>query len=233
MENPRHDEISADRIDDEKRRKKLKTAYKKVGAWVRQYIRESTTAVAEEDVLLDEMNQFFASTGGEQPIADPNTMDDNPERPTVRKSLTKQQPSVGQGDNGESGSSGGQKRGSKGSGATTGERKGLGRGSVGGRGGRSISYTNLRNSVSDEGMTRTLSFTPEATAGAVIELSAVGVASDETLTIIELNDSQSSHSPRISVVEGARMSIRIKLSRAYAGPISVVLRPAKEEQDAH
>lgn len=233
MENPRHDEISADRIDDEKRRKKLKTAYKKVGAWVRQYIRESTTAAAEADVLLDEMNQFFASTGGEQPIADPNTMDDNPERPTVRKRLTKKPPSVGQGDNGESGSSGGQKRGSKGSGATKGERKGPGRGSVGGRGGHSIAYTNLRNSVSGEGTTRTLSFTPEATAEAVIELSAVGVASDETLTIIGLNDSQSSHSPRISVVEGTRMSIRIKLSRAYTGPISVVLRPVKEEQDAH
>lgn len=233
MENPRHDEISADRIDDEKRRKRLKTAYKKVGAWVRQYIRESTTSAVEADVLLDEMNQFFASTGGEQPIADPNTMDDNPERPTVKKRLAKQPPSVGQGANGESGSSGGQKRGSKGSGATTGDRKGPGRGSVGGRGGRSIAYTNLRNLVSDEGVTRTLSFTPEATAEAVIELSAVGVASDETLTIIELNDSQSSHSPKISAVEGARMSVKIKLSRPYVGPISVVLRPIKEEQDAH
>lgn len=233
MENPRHDEISADRIDDEKIRKKLKTAFKRVGTWVRQYIKESTTAAAEADVLLDEMNQFFASTGGEQPIADPNTMDDNPERPTVRRRLTKQPPSVGKGDSGESGSSGGQKRGSKGSGATTGERKGPGRGSVGGRGGRSIAYTNLRNSVSDEGATRTLSFTPEATAEAVIELSAVGVASDETLTIIELNDSQSSHSPRISAAEGVRMSIKIKLSHPYVGPISVVLRPIKEEQDAH
>lgn len=233
MENPRHDEISADRIDDEKLRKKLKTAFKKVGTWVRQYIKESTTAAAEADVLLDEMNQFFASTGGEQPIADPNTTDDNPERPTVRKILTKQSPRVGQGDNGDSGSSGGQKQGSKGSGATTGERKGPGRGSVGGRGGRNISYSNLRNSVSGGGMIRTLSFTPEATAEAVIELSAVGVATDETLAIIELNDSKSSRSPRISAVEGDRMSIRIKLSRPYAGPISVVLRPIKEEQDAN
>lgn len=233
MESPRHDEISADRIDDERLRRKLKTAFKKVGNWVRQYIRESTTAAAESDVLLDEMNQFFASTGGEQPIADPNTMDDNPERPTVRKKLTKQAPTTGQGDGGESGSSGGQKPGSKGTGATTGDRKGLGRGAVGGRGGSSIAYTNLRNSVSDAGTTRLVSFTPEATAEAVLELSAVGVASDEALTIIGLNDAPSSRSPKISVEAGTRISIKITLSRPYLGPISVVLNPSMDEQDAH
>lgn len=233
MESPRHDEISADRIDDERLRRKLKTAFKKVGNWVRQYIRESTTVAAESDVLLDEMNQFFASTGGEQPIADPNTMDDNPERPTVRKKLTKQTPRTGQGDGGESGSSGGQKPGSKGTGATTGNRKGPGRGAVGGRGGRSITYTNLRNSVSDAGTTRLVSFTPEATAEAVLELSAVGVASDEALTIIGLNDTPSSHAPKISVKAGTRISIKINLSRPYLGPISVVLNPSMDEQDAH
>lgn len=233
MENPRHDEISADRIDDEKLRKKLKTAFRKVGNWIRQFIKESTTAAAEADVLLDEMNQFFASTGGERQIADPNTMDDNPERPTVRKKLSRQPPTIGKGDDGESGSSGGQKPGSKGSGATTGDRKGPGRGAVGGRGGRSIAYTNLRNSVSDGGSTRLISFTPDATAEAVLELSAVGVASDETLTIIGLDDAPSSRSPRISTVAGTRMSIKIKLSRPYLGPISVVLSPSMEEQDAH
>ncbi|WP_423161893.1 hypothetical protein [Stenotrophomonas geniculata] len=233
MENPRHDEISADRIDDEKLRKKLKTSFKKLGAWVREYIRDTTTAAAEADILLDEMNQFFASTGGEQPIADPNSMDDNPERPTVRKKLKNHPPSVGQGDNGESGSSGGQKRGSKGSGATAGDRKGPGRGSVGGRGGRNIAYRDFRNSISDEGRARILSFTPEATAEAFIELMAVGVDSDEALVIVGLDDSQTSHSPRISAVEGTRMSIKIRLSRPYVGPISVVLRPTKDEQYAH
>lgn len=233
MENPRHDEISADRIDDEKLRKKLKTAFKKVGNWIRQFIKESTTAAAEADVLLDEMNQFFASTGGERPIADPNTMDENPERPTVRKKLTRQAPAIGQGDSGESGSSGGQKPGSKGSGATTGDRKGPGRGATGGRGGHSIAYNNLRNSISDGGTTRLVSFTPEASAEAVLELSAIGLASDEALTIIGLDDAPSSHSPRISAVAGTRMSIKIKLSRPYLGPISVVLSPVKEEQDAH
>lgn len=233
MENPRHDEISADRIDDEKLRRKLKTAFKKVGTWIRQFIKDSTTAAVEADVLLDEMNQFFASTGGERPIADPNTMDENPERPTVKKKLTRQAPAIGQGDSGESGSSGGQKPGSKGSGATTGDRKGPGRGATGGRGGRSIAYTNLRNSVSDGGTTRVVSFTPEASAEAVLELSAIGVASDEALNIIGLDDAPSSHSPRISAVAGKRMSIRIKLSRPYLGPISVVLSPIKEEKDAH
>lgn len=233
MENPRHDEISAERIDDEKLRKKLKTAFKKVGTWIRKYIKDSTTTAAEADLLLDEMNQFFASTGGERPIADPNTMDENPERPTVRKQLSGQAPVTGQGDSGESGSSGGEKLGSKGSGATTGDRKGPGRGTTGGRGGRSIAYTNLRNSVSNGGTTRLLSFTPEATAEAVLELSAIGVHSDEALTVIELDDAPSSRSPRISVVAGTRMSIKIKLSRAYLGPISVVLSPNKEEQDAH
>ncbi|WWW36392.1 hypothetical protein V8017_05630 [Stenotrophomonas rhizophila] len=233
MENPRHDEISADRIDDERLRKKLKAAFRKVGNWVRQYIKNSTTAAAEADVLLDEMNQFFASTGGEQPIADPNSMDDNPERPTVRKRLTNPTPRTGEGDSGDSGSSGGQKPGSKRSGATTGEKKGRGRGSVGGRGGRSIAYTNLRNSVSDGGTTRFISFTPEATAEAALEISAIGVASDEALTIIGLDDTSSSHSPIIKAVEGSRMSLKIKFSHPYLGPISLVLRPNMGEDGAN
>ena len=232
MESPRHDEISAERLDDLTQRRKLKAAMKKVGEWLRSMIKSVTTKPAEADILLDEMNRFFSKPSAGQSIPDPANKNDDPERSKITSNPTQPKPLVGTGSQGESGSSGGSKKSQSKGGKTIGGRAGGGRGVIGGRGGRSISYFNLRNSVSDGGKLRTIAFTPEATASATLELAAVGISTDETLAIRSINGQQCSKAPRIEVKQGERMKLEVLLESPYVGPISMVLSSVVENANA-
>lgn len=232
MENPRHDEISAERIDDPARRNKYKAAMKRVGEWIRSTIKSTTTTPAEADVLLDEMNRFFSKPGAGQSIPDPANKDEDPERSKLVRGLIPPKPLVGAGDQGDSGSSGGTKKSKTKSGMTSGGQPGSGRGVIGGRGGRSVAYTALRNSVSSDGAARRVAFTPEASAVATLEISAVGVSSDELLVIRSINGQACTKSPRLELKQGERISLEVGLEPAYVGPISVILTPVAENSSA-
>ncbi|MGN6150615.1 MAG: hypothetical protein ACTHOH_01225 [Lysobacteraceae bacterium] len=231
MESPKHDEISADRIDDASLRRSYKSAMKKLGDWVRHTIRASTTKPAEADVLLDEMNQFFSNSNAERSVPDPGDKNEDPERvkvipnPLVHKSL------VGSGSQGESGSSGGSKKSTEKGGITSGGQTGRGRGAVGGRGGKSIAYSGLRNSVSDGGRRRRIAFNPDATANAFLEISAVGVAADEAMNIKSINGDVCRKKPLIQLRQGERLRLDVEFDSPYTGPINLVLGCAEEVGD--
>ncbi|MCW4455772.1 hypothetical protein OK348_13350 [Flavobacterium sp. MXW15] len=233
MESPRHDEISAERLDDLVQRKKLKTAMKKVGDWIRNTIRSATTKPAEADVLLDEMNRFFSKPSLGQSIPDPANKNDDPERPRLTPNPLPPKPLVGSGNHGESGSSGGSKKSKTKGGRTSGGQPGGGRGAVGGRGGKSIAFTGLRHSVSPSGIERKIAFTPEASAPAFMEISAVGVSNDEALTIRSINGELCSKTPRIELKQGKRINLDIEFDTPYIGPISIVLSSISEGENAN
>jgi len=233
MESPRHDEISAERLDDPAQRRKLKVAMKKVGDWIRNTIRSTTTKPAEADVLLDEMNRFFSRPNLGQSIPDPINLNDDPERPKLTHNLAPSKPPVGSGNGGESGSSGGLKKGKKRGGKTTGNRIGSGRGTVGGRGGKSITFAGLRNFVLKGGMGRMIAFTPEATANASLEISAIGVSTDEPIIIKSIDGVLCSRHPKIKLRQGERISFNIEFIDSYVGPIGVILRSDMEGKDAN
>jgi hypothetical protein len=233
MESPKHDEITAERLDDPVGRQKLKTAMKKVGAWVRGTIRSATTKPAEADVLLDEMNRFFSKPSEGQPIPDPANKNDDPERPKINLCPLSPKRLVGSGANGESGSSGGTKKSKTVGGKTSGGRKGSGRGAVGGRGGKSVAFANLRNSISACGKVRKISFTPEATATVSLEIIAIGVSSDESMPVRSINGEACSKAPRIALKQGERITLDVELDTVYLGPISLVLSPVAEVADAN
>lgn len=224
MESPKHDELSPERFDDVRERERMRTAMKKVGTWVRDVIKDFTTDAGEEEVLLQEMNRFFARPGEGTEVPDPSNQNDDPERTKIRPRITTEKP-VGAGPGGGSGSSGGRKDGLRGGGVTTGDRNGVGRGAHGGRGGRSIPYVELRNVLPDssDSTQRVISFTPAASGSAVVELIAIGVSSDEALSIQSLDDVPCSKSPCLDVVEGHRTRIKIVLSEGYSGPIGLTL----------
>ncbi len=232
MESPRHDEISAERIDDLALRKKLKTAMKKVGEWIRSTIKSVTTKPAAADVLLDEMNRFFSKPSAGQPIPDPANRTEDPEKTRIQVHQTAKRPPVGAGSEGESGASGGLKPSKSKGGRTTGSKPGGGRGAAGGRGGKSIPIDSLRNSKSSDGMRRTIIFTPGASGAASLEISAVGVASDEALPVRSINGKPSAKAPRIQLDEGTRETILVEFEAAYHGPIEVVLTTIEEKADA-
>ena len=234
MESPRHDEVSAERIDDPKMRGERKAGMKELGAWVRSTIKSRTAKPAEVEVLLDEMNRFFGKPGDGKTMPDPGRQDNSPERPKITLRPQPTVPRVGSGPEGDSGSSGGIKGGTKEKrGRTSGVRRGQGRGKVGGRGGRHVAYASLRNfGLGERGILRAVSFTPAQTATAVLEIAAMGVSSDEGLAIRAINGEICLQSPKVELKQGERVSLEVELHTPYTGPISVVLSPIEEADDA-
>lgn len=233
MESPRHDEISAERIDDAGQRRRLKVAMKKVGDWIRGTIKAATTKPAEADILLDEMNRFFSKAGDGQSIPDPTNINTDPESAKLERAKIPPQPLLGNGPRGDSGSSGGQKEGRASGGKTVGDRVGSGRGVVGGRGGSNVQFAELRNSALAQGKKRRIAFTPLESGDALVEVAAVGVSSDEPLRIISVDGKPCAAAPRVELRKGVRASIEVEFESPYSGPISLVLAIVKAEDDAN
>lgn len=233
LENPRHDELSADRLDDAKARSLAKANMRKLGKWLRDVIREETSTPPEAEMLLDEMNRFFSSPETGKEIQDPANTQTNPERIKLKTTSTSRR-RVGAGAEGDSGSAGGQKpKGSKG-GRTTGNRPGRGRGLQGGRGGKTIGFRGLRSHVPDPAVMnrRAISLEPAETGLARLEVLLIGAASDEPLDIVTLNGHKCARTPSVPLKEGERKTVMVEFPEPYTGPIRVVLTRVEEAPHA-
>lgn len=234
MESPKHDEISAERIDDLIERDQLRRSMKALGVWIREVIKASTTKAAENEVLLDELNRFFSKPSEGPTIPDPANQNDDPERVKLSQKAIRLRP-VGTGPEGDSGSSGGKKKSKSKGGRTTGEGSGKGRGSRGGRGGKNIPFFQLRNVVppSTDGRVRVVTFTPKESGIANLEISAVGVSSDEPLTVLAIDSEPCTKVPSIELTAESRASFNVQFDSPYTGPISVVLSRIEDKSDAN
>src|SRR5690606_13672493 len=230
LENPRHDELSADRLDDPKEKRAVRAGMRKLGTWLREVIKEETSTPPEAEMLLDEMNRFFSTPETGKEIPDPANRQTNPERIRVKPKITSTRP-AGTGPDGESGSAGGRKaKGARG-GRTTGSRAGRGRGRRGGRGGSSIAFRSLRGDLPDAANThpRSIGLEPEESGLARLEVLLIGAASDEPLDIVTLTGHRCAKTPSIPLTEGERKTVIAEFAEPYAGPIRVVLSRVKEE----
>ncbi|TWG89481.1 hypothetical protein L599_004200000090 [Luteimonas sp. J16] len=229
LENPRHDELSADRLDDPREKRQVRAGMRKLGAWIREIIKQETSTPPEAEMLLDEMNRFFSTPESGRDIPDPANSQTNPERIRIKPKTTTSRPS-GAGPEGESGSAGGRKAKGAGGGRTSGARPGGGRGLSGGRGGRSIPFRSLRTHVPDAGRpnTRTISLEPEASGMARLEVLLIGAASDEPLDVVSINGHRCAKTPSIQLDQGQRKAVTVEFSEPYTGPIRVVLSRVEE-----
>lgn len=230
LENPRHDELSADRLDDPKEKRKVRTGMRKLGTWLREIIKEETSTPPEAEMLLDEMNRFFSTPETGKEIPDPANSQTNPERIRIKPKTTSTRP-AGAGPDGESGSAGGRKAKGAGGGRTTGSRAGRGRGLHGGRGGKAIAFRSLRSHLPDLGRSdmRSISLEPEESGLARLEVLLIGAASDEPLDVVTINGHRCAKTPSIRLDEGVRKSVTVEFSESYTGPIRVVLSRVEEE----
>jgi hypothetical protein len=87
--------------------------------------------------------------------------------------------------------------------------------------------------VSETGGLRKVSFTPAASATAALEISAIGVSSDEALTIRAINGESCAKTPKIELKQGERINLEIEFETSYLGPISLVLTSVAGVADAH
>lgn len=232
LENPRHDELSPERIEIPTQQRRVKAAFKKLISWLRAVIRDETMTASENEVLLDELNQFFASPEKTQPMPDANSIDDDPAKIIIRPLGSRLARPVGTGSDGSDGGSGGDKKNTAGNGRTSGGGAGSGSGGTGNRGGRVVPIADVRNQITgvSSRRCRRLHFTPGDSGVAEIRIYAPGVASREQLRIRSVDGFEVvSRIPQISIQNGERCSMEIEFFVEYDGPIEVALEKVEED----
>lgn len=222
MESPRHDEISVERVDDPARQRKLRAEMKALATWIRETIKSSTTSQTATTITLDELNEFFAAPGDPDTAKDSGDAERNPVEIVVRGPNQTNPPKTGRGNDGDSGSAGGKSKNDKSGGSTSGDRKGQGRGSVGGRGGRAIPYSSARTALPAVGTDRRrfIAFTPDRDGLATLEIFSPGISGEETLSLTKFGDIVCTKSPKLKLKKGVRFSVEVEFDRPYAGPIT-------------
>lgn len=224
LENPKHDSFSANRISDPVKRQAAERAMKGLHRELRRVIKEVTAVTADEEVLIDEMTNFFADDPTEQRPPDPKA-DHDPERyvytpPKIRRVRQQDRASDG-GKDGGSGTGNSAKSGAAGGG------KGPGSGTGGsGKAGQAppVALKELRNVMGPgpTGQCRTIWFTPTVSGKTSIRLDATGINSAERLNIASANaGGVSGGNLIIDLEEGVRLRVEVELDAPYDGPIEV------------
>lgn len=233
LENPRHDELSADRLNDPQRRQKVAKAMRDLAKWVRSTVKQLAATPPSEEILLDEMNRFFSSHEAQEWIQDPGGGETGPEKIKIKPVSSKQR-QLGSGPDGDSGSGGGKSKSKPGTGATSGSREGRGRGAAGGRGGSNIPFSRLRTWIPDgtDGRFRTISLEPLASGKAHIEIIAVGAANDTPIDLVRIDGNKCSNTPPIEFIHGQRITIVAEFVEPYYGPLKIVLSRNEEPTNA-
>jgi hypothetical protein len=225
LEDPNHNEFSAERITNEKKQKKIETAMKKLAKQIRAAIREVAVPEPEDETDLDELSEFFADADDSQKLPDPEGETD-PERqkysPPKKRKKQPPEPKIieiigkegGAGGNGEGSGNGG------------GEGPDEGRGS-GGTGSRSYAIPTrlkeIRNLIpGDDAHKRRVIFTPEETCKATIRILASGLAVNDDLSVTASQEGEVENGGLIiDLNKREKVLLDIEFKEDYPGPIEI------------
>ena len=228
LENPEHNDFSSERILDDTKQQYAQRVMKKLARKIREEIKKEAQTEPEDEIILDELSEFFADSGNEDKIPDPaaetnpETYKYKPQKKSGRK--TEQKPVPVDGD-GEEGGAGGEdnSEGSGGSGSGTGTGDG-----TGGKGQKRSAFPlkihNSRNFFTSKGNfnKRRIFFTPNDTCTAKLKISATGIADTFKLTMNGTdNGSIENGDLKIPLIEGKRIKLDIEFLEQYEGPIEI------------
>ena len=231
LENPRHDELSPERIEDPQLSRSLRAAVNKMNSWIREKIKSHTTLPPDDEIQLDDLNDFFSAPEDKTDRMQ-NTGNSGKDPASIKVKMRKKPESSGASVSGGSeGGSGGEKPGGSG-GATSGPGAGGGKGGASGPRGGPVPIKGLRNTVQGgDTRSRMIFFTPEKSGPARLEVIAAGIADEENLPIVAATGHKVTKGAcEIELKEGERIAISVELAEPYEGPIEVSLR-LKEEND--
>lgn len=223
LENPRHDEVSAEFIPDPAKRAIAKKAMTALAKAIREIIKTYTAMVPEEEVSLDEMGEFFAD-GDRGHIPPPADTEDD--LSTIRyqpakRSSSKKAKLHGSGKEGGSGGRGT----TGGGGGGTGAGAGRGSGGTGQRGrAQEIGFQDVRHtrSAGQKDNARTIHFTPTTSGVAKIVLEAIGINDNEKLFVTKTTPGNIVNGELLlPLEEGKRVAVAVELSEGYDGPIEM------------
>jgi hypothetical protein len=224
LENPRHDELSAERIPDPVKKAAAKRAMTQLAGEIRNIIKSQTLAAPQDEIALDEMSEFF-SDGGRGDVPPPADAEDDLSTITYKPMKIKKLPPArphGPGADGGAGEDG-DKGGETGGGPLPGKGEGAGgsgsHGKVQQMNFEAVRYTRTQKNNSRE---RTIFFTPTASGIAKVTLEASGLNEKEKLRVVKTELGRLVNGELLLPLnEGERTSIRVELSENYDGPIEM------------
>lgn len=225
LENPSHNNLSAERLTDPNKAKKATVAMKQLAKQIRDVIKKHSLVDPEEEEAIDELAEFFADESDADKIAD-DSIEVDPEKLKYRE-IEEQQPRVkvtpsGQGDEGGAGGGGGDSGGSKGG---TGGQEGRGTGGSGDRGHRKIvPLADIRNRLdrSDGESSRNVFMTPSESVEALLYFSATGMNAAERLNVAATSVGDIENGAiRMMLEKDDRLQVIVSFDQPYIGPIEV------------
>lgn len=221
MENPRHDELSPERLLEPAQRKAAKRDGKILAKAIRDAISKAAKSAKEQDTDLEELSEFFALDNAEREHeAGSRNVDSFKVRsPVVRRKTrqTKPPPSEGPGTTGgavEVTYSGDGHGGGGGGGDNDGRGTGTGSGKKAPK--TSLPLLNPRTiTVASDPYARRIFFTPSESASARLSFESAGLSDPEPL---ELADGPC----RVACTKGVRQEITVHFMRPYDGPVEIM-----------
>jgi hypothetical protein len=226
LENPRHDEISAERIPDAEKRRAAAKIMGGLGKLIRDTLKKAALPEPAERESLNELAEFFADRKPNETPAQPGG-EENPERRkyTVTPGRRPVRPPDSGPVSGESGGAGGAKGKSEGGKGGAGGGGGSGtRGTGSSGGGNSVVLQDLRNILigAPDSPLRRVHFTPMKSTTAAITVCASGFDSRAPLRIS--SSSAGSLSRGVLVLDlraGERVTLDMGFSEDYRGPVEL------------
>lgn len=229
LENPAHNAFSAERISEPTGRRVAVKAMRGLGNKLREMIKESTSAPAEDSLALDELGKYFAYKGKSDSAPDP-TSESDPETYTYSAArVPPRKTRVSSRDGNEGGQNGGHRgRNSVNPGGGSSDQPGArGGGDLGGSDKRtSIDLSDVRNRIildsQGAAKARALYFNSPVTGLIELTMQATGVNNPESLYPVKAGGA-SIRNDKIffDVKKGRRNSLLVEFDEPYDGPIEV------------
>lgn len=219
LENPRHDELSPERIPEVAKRESTKDAGRRLANAIRTTVKEAAKTQSKAVVDLDELNEFFVLEGkgkkDEQGIRDPSTFKIvlAPQPPRTSKAPPPRDD--------DEGNSGGAVRGEQDGGKTGGFGEGRGEGwGKEGTGKKSNRKPMLLGSprtmlVDGSHSKRRIYFTPSASGRGTFSFESSGLNDSQPIAVKD--------GPiQVACVKDDRQYIDVEFSTPYDGPIEII-----------
>lgn len=225
LENPEHNDLSADRLIDEAEQKAVRRGMNVLKKWVREQIKSEAFVAPKEEVSLDEMNEFFGDVSNADRIPTSAEGDTHPLVVTYKPIKSKLQPPTegGQSDEGQDDGGGPDGQSAAGdNGTSDGDGRGEG---AGGAGGEALTYEEFRNirDPSNPATTRNLFFTPLHSGPARVRVVVKGMNNDVPMPASKVMDSQGVPISVVNLEAGKRTKLTVQFAEPYLGPISMLL----------
>lgn len=226
LENPEHNDLSADRIIEEVEQTLIRKGMNSLKTWIRASIKSEAFTPPKDEIALEEMNEFFGDVSNADRLPSKGDGDTNPLVVTYTpKKKSRQAPVDGNiGDEDDEG--GGSVDANDGSGGDgTGNGAGGGDGD-GGLGGETLAFTDFRNvrDPANPNAIRTILFTPQISSHARIKILANGMNNNVSLSGITVIDEEGVPVSTLKLISGVRRKLTVRLSADYQGPINMQLR---------